>query len=56
MPSVSPKQHRTMEAAKHDPDFAKKVGIPHKVARDFVAADKAEGKYQGAKSQPKKGK
>jgi hypothetical protein len=40
MPSTSDKQHRTMEAAAHDPAFAKKEGIPQSVARDFVAADK----------------
>ena len=40
MPSVSAKQKRTMQAAKHDPKFAKRLGIPQKVARDFVAADK----------------
>ena len=39
MPSKSAKQARTMRAAAHDPAFAKKVGIPQKVARDFVDAD-----------------
>ena len=29
-----------MRAAKHNPAFAKKMGIPQKVATDFVAADK----------------
>ena len=40
MPSKSPKQARTMRAAAHDPKFAKKIGIPQKVARKFVAEDK----------------
>ena len=40
MPSKSPAQHRLMEAAAHDPKFAKKAGVPQKVAKDFVAADK----------------
>ena len=40
MPSKSAKQKRTMAAAAHDPKFAKKLGIPQKVARDYVAADK----------------
>lgn len=40
MPSKSPLQKRTMQAAKHNPAFAKKVGIPQTVARKFVAADK----------------
>lgn len=49
MPSVSKKQHNTMQAAKHNPAFAKKVGIPQKVAREFVAADKRVGRYQKRK-------
>jgi len=44
MPSKTPKQHRTMEAAAHNPKFAKKVGIPAKVAKEYVAADKKKGK------------
>jgi hypothetical protein len=28
-----------MRAAAHNPDFAKKVGIPQKVAKEFVKAD-----------------
>lgn len=32
-----------MRAAAHDPKFAKKLGIPQKVAREFVAADKKKG-------------
>jgi hypothetical protein len=42
MPSKSPAQHRLMEAVAHNPDFAKKVGIPTSVGKDFAAAD--EGK------------
>lgn len=49
MPSRSLKQHRTMQAAKHNPAFAKKIGIPQKVAADFTAADKSAGKFQGKK-------
>lgn len=49
MPSRSLKQHRTMQAAKHNPEFAKKIGIPKKVASEFVAADKSAGKFQGKK-------
>ena len=40
MPSKSPAQHRTMQAAAHDPAFAKKMGIPQTVAKEFVKADK----------------
>ncbi len=39
MPSKTPKQKRTMAAAAHDPKFAKKVGIPVKVAKEFNKAD-----------------
>ena len=41
MPSVSKSQKRTMQAAKHNPAFAKKAGIPQSVAKEFVAADQA---------------
>jgi hypothetical protein len=44
MPSNSPKQHRFMEAAAHNPASAKKAGIPQKVAKEFVAADKAKAR------------
>jgi len=39
MPSKSAKQHRFMEAAAHNPAFAKRAGIKQGVAREFVAAD-----------------
>jgi hypothetical protein len=39
MPSKTKKQARTMAAAAHNPAFAKKVGIPVKVAKEFNAAD-----------------
>lgn len=42
MPSVSPKEHRFMEAVDHDPAFAKKAGVPASVGKDFVAADKGK--------------
>jgi hypothetical protein len=40
MPSKSPAQHRLMEAVAHNPKFAKKVGIPQKVGKEFAKADK----------------
>ena len=40
MPSVSKKQKRLMDAAAHNPAFAKKVGIPVSVARDFSESSK----------------
>jgi hypothetical protein len=39
MPSKTPKQAKTMRAAAHNPQFAKKVGIPQDVAQDFTASD-----------------
>lgn len=44
MPSKSAKQKRLMQAAAHDPAFAKKVGVPVSVAKEFNAADKAKKK------------
>ncbi len=42
MPSKTPKQARTMRAAARNKEFSKKVGIPQKVAREYVNADKAK--------------
>lgn len=42
-----------MAAAAHDPKFAKKMGIPQKVAKDFNAADTGTGRIKPA---PKKRK
>ena len=39
-PSTTEKQARTMAAAAHDPEFAKKVGIKQSVAREFNKKDK----------------
>jgi len=52
MPSKSPKQKRTMAAAAHNPAFARKMGIPQDVAREFNKADaakahKAKGSHKG---------
>lgn len=49
MPSKSKKQARTMKGAANNPAFANKMGIPQKVAREFVAADKRKAK-KGKKS------
>ena len=40
MPSVSKKQHNFMEAVAHNPAFAKKVGVPQSVGKEFSNADK----------------
>ena len=42
MPSKSPSQHRLMAAVAHNPAFAKKVGIPQSVGKDFATADKGK--------------
>ena len=54
MPSKSAAQHKTMLAAAHNKEFAKKVGIPMSVAIDFMKADKKAGKFKAkAKAKPK---
>lgn len=40
MPSTSAKQARFMAAVAHSPKFAKKVGVPVSVGKDFNEADK----------------
>ena len=40
MPSKSGKQHRLMVAVAHNKAFAKKVGVPQSVGREYVKADK----------------
>ena len=48
MPSKSKAQKNLMAGAAHDPDFAKKVGVPQKVAHEFNRADqKKAGKKAG---------
>lgn len=44
MPSKTLKQKRTMAAAAHNPKFAKKIGIPQKVAKEFNKADTKKSK------------
>jgi hypothetical protein len=46
MPSKSKAQANLMRAAAHNPAFAKKVGIPAKVAKEFTKADKGR-KFKG---------
>ena len=40
MPSTSKKQHNFMAAIANNPAFAKKVGVPQSVGKDFNEADK----------------
>ena len=53
MPSTSDKQRRFMAAAAHDPKFAKRVGIPQSVAKDFNEADKGKKLAEAMKRMPK---
>jgi hypothetical protein len=54
MPSTSDKQRRFMAAAAHDPAFAKRVGIPQSVAKDFNQADKGKKLAEAMKRMPKR--
>jgi hypothetical protein len=40
MPSTSKKQHNFMAAVANNPKFAKKVGVPQSVGKEFTTADK----------------
>jgi hypothetical protein len=42
VPSTSKKQAKFMAAAAHNPAFAKKVGVPVSVAKEFNQADKGK--------------
>ena len=46
MPSKSKAQHNLIAAVAHNPAFAKKVGIPQSVGKDFTEADKGR-KFKG---------
>lgn len=49
MPSQSSKQHRFMAAVAHNPEFAKKAGVPVAVGKEFVKADKGRKFNEGGK-------
>ena len=53
MPAKSAKQKRLMDAAAHNPAFAKKVGIPTKVAKDFSEASKGKKFRKGGDAMKK---
>jgi len=50
MPSKSKAQHNLMEGVAHNAAFAKKVGIPQSVGRDFAEADKRKKFSKGGAS------
>ena len=52
MPSKTLKQHKFMEAIAHSPKFAKKVGVPQSVGKDFAAADKGKTFREGGTMKP----
>lgn len=54
MPSKSKKQARLMAAAAHNPKFARKAGVPQRVAREFNQADKGTGILKGKRKRAKK--
>jgi hypothetical protein len=55
MPSTSKKQHNFMEAIAHSPSFAKKVGVPQSVGKDFSNADKNRKFSKGGDTMATKG-
>lgn len=54
MPATSAKQKRFMDAAAHNPAFAKKVGIPVKVAKEYSEASKGQTFKQGGEMKESK--
>jgi hypothetical protein len=47
MPAKSEKQKKFMDAAAHNPAFAKKVGVPSKVAKEYSKASKGQTFREG---------
>ena len=56
MPSTSKKQHNFMAAVANNPSFAKKVGVPQSVGKDFNNADKGKSFKKGGDMATKMGK
>ena len=52
MPATSRKQKRFMDAAAHNPAFAKQAGIPQSVAKDFSQSSKGLKLKSGPTSRP----
>ena len=55
MPSISRKQHNLMAMVAHDPAAAKRLGIPQKVGKDFMEADKGRKFAKGGDMKESKG-
>jgi len=56
MPATSLKQKKFMDAVAHNPAFAKKVGVPKSVGKDFSEASKGMKFGKGTKSRAEDGK
>ena len=54
VPSKSKKQHRFMKAVANNPDFAKEVGVPQSVGREYEKADKGKTFSGGKKVSSKR--
>jgi hypothetical protein len=54
MPSTSKKQHNFMAAVANNPAFAKKVGVPQSVGKDFSTADKGKTFKKGGEMKESK--
>ena len=54
VPSKTRRQHMFMEAVSHNPAFAKKVGVPQSVGREFVQADKGRKFAEGGQMKESK--
>ena len=54
MPSSTPKQHRFMAAVANNPTFAKRVGVPASVGREFMQADKGRKFNEGGEMKESK--
>jgi hypothetical protein len=53
MPSTSKRQRNFMAAVAHSPSFAKKVGVPQSVGKDFSTADKGRKFSKGGDTMAK---
>jgi hypothetical protein len=54
MPSTSAKQRNFMAAVAHNPEFAKKAGVPQSVGKDFNQADKGRKFSKGGEMKESK--
>ena len=54
MPAKSKKQERFMQAVANNPEFAKKVGVPTKVGKEFTKETKVKKYKEGGMSEEDK--